>query len=191
MSVERYKYLNTLFSFAMKNQESCLEEFVLSDGMIKRKIQEKLYRISNLLSISLDMLEKIMKKKKKKKKKTKDGVFPSYEMEDGFPSWIIKKYRKLFESKIEMHYDLVMARDGTGNCTSITQAIEEGIYVENVQVSRNKINLMFVGDGIGKTIVISNRSVGDGWTLTGSSTVGKFLDFKLFDPSILSKVEMW
>ncbi|KAI3842162.1 hypothetical protein MKW92_038106 [Papaver armeniacum] len=169
--MSRYKYLNTLLSFVMTNQESCLEEFVLSDGIIKRKIQEKLYHISNLLSISLDMLEKIMKEKKKKK--IKDEVFPSYEMEDGFPSWIIKKDRKLFESKIEMHYDLI-------------HHIYQGRHLrQNVQVARNKNNLMFVGDGIGKTIVISNRSVGDGWTLTGSSTVGNFLDFKLFDPSIL------
>ncbi|XP_026444810.1 probable pectinesterase/pectinesterase inhibitor 40 [Papaver somniferum] len=182
MSIERYKHLNTLLSFAMTNQGTCLEEFVLSDGISRRKIEEKLHQISNLVSISLDMLEKIPKEKKKKKK-VKDDHRAFQEM--GFPSWITNKDKRLVQSS-EMVYDLVVAQDGSGNYTTIAQAVEaapessnkrfiiyikEGVYRENVQVARKKTMLMFVGDGIGKTIVISNRSVKDLWTLAGSSTV--------------------
>lgn len=117
MSIKRYKHLNTLLSFAITNQQSCLEEFV-SDGIIRRKIQEKLKRISNLVSISLAILEKIPKEKNKRKT-TKDEVF--YKMDDRFPSWFAKKERKLLS---ETKYDLVVARDGTGNYTSISEAVE-------------------------------------------------------------------
>lgn len=51
--------------------------------------------------------------------------------------------------------------------------IKGGAYVENVEVERKKTNLMFIGDGIGKTIVKASRNVVDGWTTFRSATVGQ------------------
>ena len=51
--------------------------------------------------------------------------------------------------------------------------IKAGAYFENVEVERKKTMLMFIGDGIGKTVVKANRSVVDGWTTFRSATVGE------------------
>lgn len=52
--------------------------------------------------------------------------------------------------------------------------IKAGAYFENVEVIRKKTNLMWVGDGIGKTVVKASRNVVDGWTTFQSATVGAF-----------------
>jgi len=51
--------------------------------------------------------------------------------------------------------------------------IKAGAYFENVEVERKKKMLVFIGDGIGKTVVKANRSVVDGWTTFRSATVGE------------------
>ncbi|KAI3848486.1 hypothetical protein MKW92_045685 [Papaver armeniacum] len=169
-STESYNHVKTLLSSSLTNQHSCLDEFQQSDVKIRRIIQERLYKISNLVSISLAMLEKIPKDKEKKSVKN-------------FPSWV-KKHRSLLQS--DDAYDLVVAPDGSGDFTSLNEAVEaapvysttrfiiyikEGVYLENVQVPRNKTLLMFIGDGIGKTVIKSNRSFKGGWSLSASATV--------------------
>lgn len=52
--------------------------------------------------------------------------------------------------------------------------IKAGAYFENVDVEKKKKMLMFIGDGIGKTVVKANRSVVDGWTTFRSATVGEW-----------------
>lgn len=58
--------------------------------------------------------------------------------------------------------------------------IKAGAYLENVEVIRKKRNLMFVGDGIGKTVVKASRNVVDGWTTFQSATVGEFFLLSFF-----------
>ncbi|XLT52309.1 hypothetical protein HN873_044913, partial [Arachis hypogaea] len=50
--------------------------------------------------------------------------------------------------------------------------IKSGAYFENVEVIRKKTSLMFIGDGIGRTIIKASRNVVDGWTTFQSATVG-------------------
>lgn len=50
--------------------------------------------------------------------------------------------------------------------------IKEGVYFENVDISKKKTMIMLVGDGIGKTIIKANRSRVDGWSTFQSATVG-------------------
>ncbi|XP_070664571.1 probable pectinesterase/pectinesterase inhibitor 40 [Malus domestica] len=85
----------------------------------------------------------------------------------------------LQSSTNETKYDLVVAKDGTGNFTTISEAVDvapnscatrfviyikAGAYFENVEVVKKKTNLMFLGDGIGNTIVKASWNVVDGWT---------------------------
>ena len=115
----------------------------------------------------------------------------------GFPKWISAKNRQLLKDNVTMA-DLVVAKDGSGNFTTIMEAvnatadhskariviyIKAGEYFENVEVVKKKTNLMFVGDGIGKTVVKASRSVVDGWTTYRSATVGN-LHLCLFSYSI-------
>ncbi|XWS57077.1 hypothetical protein CRYUN_Cryun09bG0140400 [Craigia yunnanensis] len=46
----------------------------------------------------------------------------------------------------------------------------EGYYQEYIIVSKEKKNIMLIGDGINKTIVTGNHSKIDGWTTYNSST---------------------
>ncbi|KAG1369874.1 Pectinesterase [Cocos nucifera] len=79
---------------------------------------------------------------------------------------------------------LVVAKDGTGDFTGISEAVDEaskgsgikrfvihvkkGVYKENVDVGMR--NLMLVGDGIGKTVITGSRSAGGGSTTYNSAT---------------------
>ncbi|XP_031103070.1 pectinesterase-like [Ipomoea triloba] len=47
---------------------------------------------------------------------------------------------------------------------------KEGYYEENVVVGKHKKNIMLVGDGINRTVIVGNRSVADGWTTYKSAT---------------------
>jgi pectinesterase len=53
--------------------------------------------------------------------------------------------------------------------------IKAGAYMENVEVGKNQKNLMFIGDGIGKTVIKASRNVVDGSTTFRSATVGKLV----------------
>ncbi|TKY52502.1 pectinesterase/pectinesterase inhibitor 40 [Spatholobus suberectus] len=182
---KRHHDLQTLLSGAMTNLYTCLDGFAYSKGKVRDRIEEKLLEISHHVSNSLAMLKKVPGVKKTT---SKSEVFPEYgKMKKGFPSWLSSKERKLLQASVnETKFDLVVAKDGTGNFTTIGEAlavapnssttrfvihIKAGAYFENVEVIRKKTNLMFVGDGIGKTVVKASRNVVDGWTTFQSATV--------------------
>lgn len=200
-SSQHYKDLQTLFSAAMTNQYTCLDGFAYGKKNIRRYIEKKLRKISRHVSNSLAMLKKINKKKKKKKSppSTSSGpeMFPEYgAMKNGFPEWLKKKDRALLQadhtnvSATNFIRNVTVAKDGSGNFTTINEAlqaapnnsdtrfviyIKAGAYYEYIEVERKKKMIMFVGDGIGKTLIKGNRSVVDGWTTFRSATVGKFI----------------
>ncbi|KAF3436476.1 hypothetical protein FNV43_RR23568 [Rhamnella rubrinervis] len=159
-ATRHYYDLQTLLSAAMTNQYTCLDGF--ASTMLK-KISEHDHKSSS-------------------------EVFPEYgRMKNGFPNWVSSKDRKLLQSSVNnTKYNLVVAKDGTGNFTTISEAVEAapnssttrfviyikaGAYLENVEVPRKKTQLMFLGDGIGKTVVKASRNVIDGWTTFRSATV--------------------
>ncbi|KAJ1402382.1 Pectinesterase, catalytic [Sesbania bispinosa] len=181
---KKHHDLQTLLSGAMTNLYTCLDGFAYSKGNVRDRFQEKLLEISHHVSNSLAMLKKVPGGKKT----SNSEVFPEYgKMKKGFPSWVSPKDRKLLQASVnETKFDLVVAKDGTGNFTTIGEAvaaapnssetrfvihIKAGGYFENVEVIRKKSNLMFVGDGIGKTVVKASRNVVDGWTTFQSATV--------------------
>ncbi|KAI9111416.1 hypothetical protein K1719_017106 [Acacia pycnantha] len=60
-----------------------------------------------------------------KKKASKPEIFPQYgNVKNGFPSWLYSRERNLLESNVnETRFDLVVAKDGTGNFTTIGEAV--------------------------------------------------------------------
>ncbi|KAK7356381.1 hypothetical protein VNO80_15652 [Phaseolus coccineus] len=182
---KRHHDLQTLLSGAMTNLYTCLDGFAYSKERVRDRIEKKLLEISHHMSNSLAMLKKVPGVKTTT---SKSEVFPEYgKMKKGFPLWVSPKDRKLLQASAnETKFDLVVAKDGTGNFTTIGEAlavapnssttrfvihIKAGAYFENVEVIRKKTNLMFVGDGIGKTVVKGSRNVVDGWTTFQSATV--------------------
>ncbi|GMI73740.1 hypothetical protein like AT4G02320 [Hibiscus trionum] len=175
--------LQTFLSAAMTNQYTCLDGFARSDGNVRSIIQKGLQNISQHVSNSLAILNKVHGVNK-----SEPEAFPGHRrVKNGFPTWLSWKDRKLLQASVnETKFDLVVAKDGTGNFTNITDAvaaapnnsdtrfviyIKGGAYLENVEVERKKTMLMFVGDGIGKTVVKASRNVVDGFTTFRSATV--------------------
>ncbi|KAF7823817.1 pectinesterase-like [Senna tora] len=131
--------------------------------------------------------------------------------------WIVPAWRLGFQllmilmaSFNETRFDFVVAKDGTGNFTTIGELvaaapnsstirhgkivihIKAGAYMENVEVMRKNRNLMLVGDGIGNTIVKAGRNVIDGWStflqipkLFSMNGVGAVKIEKMFDICVI------
>lgn len=56
--------------------------------------------------------------------------------------------------------------------------IKEGVYEEKVRIPLRKRNVVFLGDGMGKTVITGSANVGQlGVTTYSSATVGQFLSF--------------
>ncbi|KAL4191106.1 hypothetical protein AMTRI_Chr07g28040 [Amborella trichopoda] len=86
----------------------------------------------------------------------------------------------------------MVAMDGSGGYTKITEAVievpnwttegekwvilvREGVYKENVEVRREKINIMMMGEGMEKIVIIGSRNIVDGFSIFKSSTLCEFL----------------
>lgn len=84
---------------------------------------------------------------------------------------------------------IVVAQDGSGNYKTINEAVQAlhrehggdgrrivhvkaGVYAEHVEIDWNLRNVMFVGDGIDRTIVTGSHNVPDGYTTYRSATFG-------------------
>ncbi|XP_023740644.2 pectinesterase [Lactuca sativa] len=180
-SSDKYNDLRTLLSAAMTNQETCLDGFSGSKSEVKisRHFRKALKGISRQVSNSLALLKKI--------NGTSKGKSEYGKMSGGFPQWVKRSDRRLLQTTVnETTYNLVVAQDGSGNFTTIGEAlnaapnssatrfviyIKAGAYYEYVEVINKKSKVMFVGDGIGKTLIKGNRNVVDGWTTFRSATV--------------------
>ncbi|KAJ0466290.1 putative pectinesterase [Helianthus annuus] len=92
------------------------------------------------------------------------------------PEWLKRKERRLLQAPIgEIQADIVVSQDGNGTCKTIAEAIKKApeysnrrtiIYVRagryeeaNLKVGRKKWNLMFIGDGKGKTVITGGVNV--------------------------------
>lgn len=119
---KRYHDLQTLLSGAMTNVYTCLDGFSGSKGNVRQIIEDRLFQICHHVSNTLAMLKKMPTVKKASHS---DEAFPGYgKMKHGFPSWLTSKDRKLLQASVkETKFDLVVAKDGTGNFTTIGEAV--------------------------------------------------------------------
>ncbi|CAN6451272.1 unnamed protein product [Victoria cruziana] len=100
----------------------------------------------------------------------------------GFPTWV---NRRLLQTPVgQLKPDVVVAKDGTGACDTVGQAVsmakggegrfviyvKQGVYRENVVIKRSQTNVFLVGDGKDKTTIVGSRSVAGGFTTFRSAT---------------------
>lgn len=106
------------------------------------------------------------------------------------PSWVSSRDRKLLESSgKDIKANAVVAKDGKGDYKTLAEAVaaapnksetryviyvKKGTYKENVEVTKKKMNLMIVGDGMNSTIITGSLNFVDGTTTFRSATLGKF-----------------
>ncbi|KAL3644299.1 hypothetical protein CASFOL_012231 [Castilleja foliolosa] len=103
-----------------------------------------------------------------------------------FPDWLKTHDRKILQAASGITANAVVAMDGTGDFTSIQEAInaapehsrtryvvyiKRGEYKEYVEINKKKQNIMLLGDGMDATVISGNRNRVDGWTTFGSATV--------------------
>uniref|UniRef100_A0A5B7BVW0 Pectinesterase n=1 Tax=Davidia involucrata TaxID=16924 RepID=A0A5B7BVW0_DAVIN len=162
-------------SAALTNKNTCLEGLDSASGPLKPALVNSLITTYKHVSNSLSIL-------------SKPGT-PKGRRLMGFPRWLPRKDRRILQSSGD-EYDpgelLTVAADGTGNFTTITDAINfapnnsydriiiyvrEGLYKENVEIPSYKPNIVLLGDGTDLTVITGDRSVADGWTTFRSATV--------------------
>lgn len=173
--------LKAWLSAALSNQDTCLEGFEGTDGRLENFIRGSLKQVTQLIGNVLTMYSQLH---------SLPFPAPRTNSSDGtskFPAWMTEGDQELLKaSPIGMHVDAVVASDGSGHYRTITEAIIEapsysnrryiiyikkGVYSENIDLKKKKTNIMFVGDGIGATIVTANRHFMQGWTTFRTATV--------------------
>ncbi|KAJ4848124.1 putative pectinesterase/pectinesterase inhibitor 12 [Turnera subulata] len=167
-------------SAALTNKNTCLEGLDSASGSLKPSLVSGLASTYQHVSNSLSMIPKPVPKKGHKNRRLL-----------GFPKWMSRRDRRILQSEDDDDYDssysLTVAADGTGNFTTITDAInfapsnsydnrifiyvKEGVYEENVEIPSSKPNIVLLGDGSDVTFITGSRSVGDGWTTFRSATL--------------------
>ena len=187
-------------SAALTNKNTCLEGLDSASGTLKPVLVNSVISTYKHVSNSLSMLSKPgMRAPKGLKNRRLMGV----------PTWVSSKdHGFLQKSSDGDEYDpnevLVVSSDGTGNFSTITEAInfapnnslvrtviyvKEGVYHENVEIPSYKPNIVLLGDGSDVTIITGSRSVADGWTTFRSATLGEvFVPFSWFVFSLLAFV---
>lgn len=168
-------------SAALTNKNTCLEGLDSASGTMKPVLVNSVINTYKHVSNSLSMLSN-------PKKGTRKGQKNKALMNS--PKWSSISDHGLLQDSDGEEYDpnevLVVAADGTGNFSSISEAInfapnnsmdrtviyvKEGVYEENLEIPSYKTNIVMLGDGSDVTVITGNRSVGDGWTTFRSATL--------------------
>ncbi|CAA7399888.1 unnamed protein product [Spirodela intermedia] len=174
--------LKVWLSAAITYQETCLDGFENATGdagaAMRKAMNASMALTQNTLAIVNDV----------------SSVFTSFQIpsftrrllssddqepeDDQQPRWVDAGRRRLLALEAaELSADIVVAKDGSGNFTTINEAlaavpkkkntttvmyIKEGSYEENVQVNRSLTNLMMIGDGPTKTKITGALNFVDG-----------------------------
>ncbi|XP_068659453.1 probable pectinesterase/pectinesterase inhibitor 12 [Aristolochia californica] len=169
--------VKTYLSASLTNKVTCLEGLDSATGPLKPTLVNSMTNTYKYVSNSLALLSNPNPPGAKGRRLL------------GFPKWLSRESRRILQSSGD-EYDpssiLTVAQDGTGNFTTISDAIEyapdnspdriiifvkQGLYDENVMIPSQKTNIVLLGDGNDTTVITGNRSVGDGWTTFRSATV--------------------
>ncbi|XP_065849881.1 pectinesterase/pectinesterase inhibitor PPE8B-like [Euphorbia lathyris] len=165
--------LKTWLSAALVNQDTCIDGFEGTNGILKGIVSSGLNQITSLVQ---ELLSKVdSKPNSNTNTSSKKGKFPP---------WFKRGDRKMLVIN-GVTPNVVVAADGSGNFSSIMEAIKaapdyslsrhviyvkKGVYKENVEIKKKKWNLMMIGDGMGVTVVSGNRNFIDSWTTFRSAT---------------------
>ncbi|XP_041997528.1 probable pectinesterase/pectinesterase inhibitor 32 [Salvia splendens] len=169
--------VKTLLSGALTNHYTCIEGFDGTNGVVKSLVSGSLDHVTALVLNLLSMV---------KSNSGRGGR--RLTSSDQFPHGIKSHDRKLLQSASGATADAVVAADGTGNFSSVAEAVraapeystrkyviyvKRGVYEEYVEIGKKKWNIMMIGDGVDATVISGNRSLVDGWTTYRCTTFAK------------------
>ncbi|XP_071718119.1 pectinesterase 2-like [Rutidosis leptorrhynchoides] len=168
--------IQTWLSTALTNLETCkagFEELGVTDYILTLMNNNVSSLISNTLAMNIGG--------------SSSSYGASSHKKTGFPAWVKPRDRKLLQTTSSPKANIVVAQDGSGDYKTIGAAIaaaskkkgsgryviriKAGVYKENIELGTKLKNIMLLGDGIGKTIITSSKSVRGGTTTFRSATL--------------------
>jgi hypothetical protein len=183
--------VTTWLSAALTNQATCGDSLAADpDSAGRDAVRARVSALSQFIATALALhVNKI-------KSHESGGGSPSTPPA-AFPSWVTQQDRNLLESSSlagasgGIVADAVVALDGSGTHRSINAAIaavtaanggggggrkvihvKAGRYEESVTISSKQKNVMLMGEGKGKSVIVGHKSAGEGYTTYASATVG-------------------
>lgn len=171
--------VHTWLSAALTNEETCKqslsEKTSLNKGGIT--IDSVARNLTGLLTKSLDMFVSTS---------TPESVGRKLLSGQDFPTWVSSSDQRLLEASVEeLRPHAVVAADGSGTHMTVAEALASlekangrsvihltaGTYKENLNIPSKQKNVMLVGDGKGKTVVVGSRSNRGGYNTYQTATV--------------------
>ncbi|KAL2527461.1 putative pectinesterase/pectinesterase inhibitor 61 [Abeliophyllum distichum] len=191
-SAESTQDIMTWLSAALTNQDTCSDGFDQLNGYVKNQMSDRLKDLSELVSNCLAIFAAaggnedfsgvpIQNKRRRLLNSDNEEQHELSGKHKKFPKWLSRRDRMLLDMPAPaIRADITVSNDGNGTYKTIAEAIKKapeysnrrfiiyvkaGKYVEtDLKVGRKKTNIMFMGDGKGKTVISGGRSVQDKMT---------------------------
>lgn len=168
--------LNNWLSAVLSYQQTCVDGF--PDGPEKDSLQKLMKKGKELGSNALAMVSQI------------SSIYAAFdgpsnahrklneEDEDVYPEWIEDEHRRMLKADISKFTpNVTVAKDGSGNFTTIAAAlkempekytgryvifVKEGVYDESVIITKKMVNVTMYGEGSQKSIITGSKNFVDG-----------------------------
>ncbi|KAJ3695756.1 hypothetical protein LUZ60_001133 [Juncus effusus] len=170
--------LRALLSAVITDQETCIDGFEGTSGSVKDKFEIVMDKSTKLTSNSLAIANDILGILQKLGFKTHRKLLATNEND-------IRRKLYLLRDPTQLTPNVTVAKDGSGLVRTISEAIrfvplkskdpfvihvKLGVYRENVIVSKEKWNVILVGDGMNETIVDGSLNFDDGTPTFSTAT---------------------
>ena len=184
--------LRVWISGSIAFQQTCIDTFEEIKSTLKHDMINIFKRSRQLSSNSLAMVTDLNSNATELAGALENNARKLLSTEDGVPTWVGPEARRLMGEPggPPVKANAVVAQDGSGHFKTITDAlkvvpknnrmpfiihIKEGIYKENVKVTKKMAYVTFIGDGPNKTKITGNLNFGIGKVKTFlTSTLSKF-----------------
>ncbi|XP_051143641.1 probable pectinesterase/pectinesterase inhibitor 34 [Andrographis paniculata] len=188
----------TWLSASLTNQDTCTEGFDQVNGYVKNQLSNRLKDLSELVSNCLAIYAAAAGDKdfagvpiqnRRRRLLSSDGKGKAEQNfnRHQFPTWLNRRERMLLDAPVSaIKADVIVSKDGNGTVKTIAEAIKKapqyssrrfiiyvkaGKYEESIlKVGRKKTNVMFIGDGKGKTVITGGKSIQDNITTFRTAT---------------------
>ncbi|WCJ42857.1 Plant invertase/pectin methylesterase inhibitor superfamily [Euphorbia peplus] len=176
-----FSNIKTLLSASMTNQHTCIDAISDSNRSCFR-IGDSLVPVIRMISNCLSIVTYMEKDKSGNDRR----LFAEMTRRRKFPAWMTSGDRILMERKGKVKANFTVSGDGSGDFRLISEAVKmvpkrsknrfvikinAGVYNETVEISREKMNIMLIGDGMSKTIITGSKNIVDGFSTIDSATL--------------------
>nr|GMC51984.1 pectinesterase-like [Ipomoea batatas] len=195
--------LNNWLSAAITFQDNCIDGF--PDGPDKSAVQKSLKIAEEIASNALAMISQLASVLSTLHIPESEPKRHLLSDDEEFPAWMDHEDRRMLKGAAadipKQPPNAIVAKDGSGKFTTINAAlkaipakyegryvifVKEGIYAENVKITKKMVNLTMYGDGSQKSIITGSKNYVDGiptyqtatFAVIGDGFMGQSLGFR-------------